>query len=170
MRASGVQQRYISANPATSMDTLWAYVIKRNKFLSGLGNQMPICYKWEQYMLLTSPYVVTKKICNLVMSCFPSKSGHSTKKLIVRRFPHHLTWLQTLHIGWNNIIQETSTLGQDWTLAQMAKSCQLVYISLCSMIQIWRSLEIGTYTTDTVKIVGSSLSIWSTWTLRNNKK
>ena len=50
-KVSSVEQRSINASLAISMDTLLAYVIKRNKFLSSQGNQRPICYKWEQYML-----------------------------------------------------------------------------------------------------------------------
>ena len=91
LRVSSVQQRNISASLATSIDTLQAYVIKRNKLLSSLGNQKPMCYKQEIYMFVISPYVATQKICNLVMSLFVYKPGYSTHKLIVRRFLHHLT-------------------------------------------------------------------------------
>ena len=74
MKVSSVQQRNISASLATSMGTLQVYVFKRNKFLLGLGNQRPICCKWEMYMLETSPYAATQKICLLVMSLFTCKS------------------------------------------------------------------------------------------------
>ena len=48
LHAEGFQcpSKNISANLVTSMDILQAYVIKRNKFLSSLGNQRSICCKW----------------------------------------------------------------------------------------------------------------------------
>ena len=82
-KVSSVQQRSINASLTTSMDTIPADVIKRNKFLSSLGTQRPICYKWEQYMLVTSPHVATQKICLLVMTLFACKSRYSAPKLIV---------------------------------------------------------------------------------------
>ena len=45
LKVSSVQQRNISACLATSMDTLQAYVTKRNKLYSSQGNQRPICCK-----------------------------------------------------------------------------------------------------------------------------
>ena len=97
-KVSSVQERSINASLATSMDTFLAYVIKRNKFLSSLGNQT-MCYKGEQYMLVTSPYKANQKICLLMMIIFAFKSRYSAPKLIGRRFPHHLTQSQTLHIA-----------------------------------------------------------------------
>ena len=91
LRVSSVHQRNISASLATSIDTLQAYVIKRNKFLSSLGNQRPICCKQELYILMTNPYVATQRIFYLVISLVASTSGYCTPKLILRRFPHHLT-------------------------------------------------------------------------------
>ena len=99
MQVSSVQQGRINTSLATSMNTLLPYVIKGNKFLSSLGNQRSLCYKQELYMLVTSPYMATQKICLLVIRLFACKSRYSTPKLILRRFPHHLTWSQTLHLG-----------------------------------------------------------------------
>ena len=90
-KVSRVQQKSINARLATSMDTLLVYFNKRNKFLSSQGNQSPIYYKQEQYMLVTSPYVATQKICLQVMGLFACKSRYSASKLIVRQFPHHIT-------------------------------------------------------------------------------
>ena len=72
LRVSSVQQRNISTSLDTIMDPLQAYAIRRNKFLSSLGNQRPICYKQELYMLVTSPYVAIQKICHPVMSPLPT--------------------------------------------------------------------------------------------------
>ena len=70
-RFPSVQQKSTSARLAISMDMLPVYVIRRNKFFfSSLGNQRPTCCKWEQYMLVTSPYAATQKIWSLVMILF----------------------------------------------------------------------------------------------------
>ena len=45
-------EKSTSLRLAISMDTLLVYVIRRNKFLSSLGNQGPICCKQEEYMLV----------------------------------------------------------------------------------------------------------------------
>ena len=68
LKVSSVQQRSFNASLVTSMDTLQAYVIKRNKHLSSQGNHRPICCNQELYMLVTSPYVATQKIVYPAMS------------------------------------------------------------------------------------------------------
>ena len=163
LRVSSVQQRNISESLATSMDTWQAYAIKRNRFLSGLGNQRTLCYKLELYMLVTSPYVATPedlsssnepfslqvRIQHTQPECkqIPTQF-HLITHLAYRLKPHHT--------------KKPVSLGKNWTLVQTSISCQLVYTSWCLMIQIWRSLlpctlDIDTYTTDTVKIVGSCI-------------
>ena len=68
LKVSSVQQRNFNASLATSMDTLQAYVMKRNKLHSSQANQRLICCKWELCMLMTSPYVTTWKIVQPAMS------------------------------------------------------------------------------------------------------
>ena len=92
-RVSSVKQRNFNASLATSMDTLDAYVIKRNKLHSSQGNQRLICCKQELCMLVTSPYAATQKIVHPGMSHSVYKSRSSMHKLNVSGFPHHPTWL-----------------------------------------------------------------------------
>ena len=68
LKVSSVQQRNFNASLVISMDTLQAYFIKRNMFLSSQGNKRPICCKWELCMLVAISYAATHKIVHLVMS------------------------------------------------------------------------------------------------------
>ena len=170
-----VSNKEISVQVLPQVWILYKLMLSKNKLPSSLGNQRPTCYRWEMYMLVRSPYAAIQKICPLAMSPFACNSGYSAHKLIVSRFPHHPTWLQTLHIGWNHTIQETSSSGKDWTLAQMSISCQLVYTSWCLMIQSWRSLLLVHWRLILILLIhwrlwGLVYSIWSTKTLRNYMK
>ena len=113
-------------------------------------------------MLVTSPYAATQKICHPSMSLFAFKSGNNIQKLIVRRFPHHLTWLQMFAYR----IKPHHTRNQ--YLRARLDTCANVNIMSASVYKFVfndpdlkklapSTLEIGTYTTDTVKIVGSCL-------------
>ena len=86
-RVSTVQQRSIKASLATSMGPLLDYVIKRNRFLLSQGNQRHICYKWEQHMLVASPYGATQKICLLVTSLFACMSRYSACTADYKKIP-----------------------------------------------------------------------------------
>ena len=65
LKVSSIQQRSFNASLVISMDTLQAYVIKKNMFHSSQGNQRLICCKWEQYML-------DKSICGHSKDCSSS--------------------------------------------------------------------------------------------------
>ena len=81
-----------NASLAINMKTLQASVTRRNKYLSSIGNQRPICFKQAQCMLVTSPYVATQKTVHPVMTHSVSKWRYRNHKLKVRRFQHPLTW------------------------------------------------------------------------------
>ena len=84
LMVSSVRHRNINASLATNMDTLQAYVIKRNKYFSSIGNQRLICYKWKQNMLVTSPYAATQKIVHPALSHSLCKWRYSDHELNVR--------------------------------------------------------------------------------------
>ena len=68
LKVSRVQQRNFNASLVISMDTLQAYVIKRNKLHSSQGNQRSVWCKQELCMLVICPYAAMHKIVHPVMS------------------------------------------------------------------------------------------------------
>ena len=142
----------------SSMDTLPVYVIKRKKL--SLGNQRPICYKWEQYMLVQSPYLADQKICLYSDECFylQVRIQHTQVDCKEISTPSHLITYLTYRLKPHHT--------RNQYLRARLDTCMDVNIILTSVYKLIfndpeskkldpSTLEIGTYTTDTVKIVGS---------------
>ena len=101
--------------------TSLCYQKKQHPFKSSRPTGTSNC-KQEQCMCVRIPYAASMKRVP-VMTHSACNSKYSTHNPVSRRFPYQLTWLQILLTGWNIIIPEISTLGQDWTLVWMWISC-----------------------------------------------
>ena len=106
-KAFSALQRNSSVKLVTSLGTLPAFVIRKNKVHSSPGNQRQINYKQGQYMQKKLPYAFNLKITPQVMIPSACRSKYSANELISRRFPSQPTLWQTLLTYYSHTIQET---------------------------------------------------------------
>ena len=110
-------------------------------------------------MLVTSLYAATQKICLLAMSLFACKSRYSAPKLSARRFqPSHLitnlAYRLKPHHTRNQYLRARLDTCMDVNIMP-ASVYKLVFNNPELKKLASSTLENGTYTTDTLKIVGS---------------
>ena len=160
LKVSNVQQRNFSTSLVISMDTLQAYAIKRNKLYSGQGNQKPICCKGELCMLMTSPYAAISEDClsSNELFCLQVKIQWTQAECKKITTPSHLitnfTYKLEPHKTRNQYLRARLDTYADVNI-MLARVYKLVFNDQELKKLAPSTLEIGTYATNTVKIVGS---------------
>ena len=104
---------------ATSLDTLPAFVTRKNKLLSNQGNQRCTSYKQVKYIPKIVSFAVNLKMTAQVKIPFVWRSKQSAHRLTFREFPGQPTSSQIWFRDWNHTTQETCIQEKELALVWM---------------------------------------------------